>query len=816
MSVAPIVIDVLVKGMPQVQQSFKGVQDAATRAERAMQREAERTEKARIAMRERSATMAGRLAAKQAADEKRAADKVARDAEKAEREKQRIRDRSATMAGKLAAKQAADEKRANDISVREADRAAKARERIIEREARQKVRFENQAAREVERIGERARRAAKRDYDRSEREKDRDAKRWVKEREREIANDRKERARVATGIVGGAFQGVAAGVQRTGSIAMGLATTASQLGGGFSIADSVAQRGELERNAILLGNSALGIGGVTKADVDPAKIIARAKAASIATGTDAGELVAATQSYVAKSSDFKGGMENMEFFGDLAKGTGAKLSDIADAAGIIRSQNKNLDAEGVKNMLLAVVKQGQQGSVELSDLAKSAGKMTRSATSYAGDQTVNQQKLLGLSQIAVRTTGSPEGAAVALSALGSDTRGNADKISAALGYSVLDKGGKVVNSPEELIANVMGATGGNLAKLGQKGGLGFTKPTMKIFEALKPEFDRAQEEWLAEHKGDTKGANAAGAKAALAEMTEITGQTMTRSEMGDMAARVRGSSSEKLEAAMRELKMSVGDELLPEFIKLVPVIRQSTPAFVDLLRTGVRAFVELIKTVADFAKAHEGMIHSLAAHPIATLIGFEISKSFASAALPALLQRLMTAAFAGSGGAANGGGLLSGAAKLLPAGMGGAVAAGAAAGIATGAVIYNAGTKYADGAMAADDMAAKVDAYARGDRSERAMSPAAAYQAIQDAKSRLVKDGGALNQAGNILASPFSDDASKSYAQYKSDQALVDSAALRKAIEEAAAAGVREGVRAGLATTSGANGSARGTTILER
>lgn len=49
MAIAPIVIDVMVKGMPQVQQSFRGVQDAAARAERAMQRDAERAEKARVA-----------------------------------------------------------------------------------------------------------------------------------------------------------------------------------------------------------------------------------------------------------------------------------------------------------------------------------------------------------------------------------------------------------------------------------------------------------------------------------------------------------------------------------------------------------------------------------------------------------------------------------------------------------------------------------------------------------------------------------------------------------------------------------------------
>jgi hypothetical protein len=758
MSLAPIVIDLLVKGAPQVAQSFKGVQDAAVRAERAMLREQERAEKQRVASAQREA--------------------------------------------------------------REKIKLHKAEEREVEKFGRDQVRIHQQARREVERIEERAHRTVLRRIHEEERARDRAAMSWVKSEEKAAREAQRARARFATGLVGAAGRGVVAGAQRVGNVAMGFASTAAQLGGGFSIADAVAQRGDLERNVALLGNSALGVGGVTKDDIDPRKIMARAKAASIATGVDAADLIAATQSYVAKSSDFKGGMANMEFFGELSKGTGAQLSDITNAAGIIRSQNKDLDAEGVKSMLLAVVKQGQQGSVELSDLAASAGKMTRTATSFSGEQTVNQQKLLGLSQIAVRTAGSPESAAIALSALGSDTRAHADAISAKLGYNVLDKGGKIVKSPEELLADVMGATGGNLAALGQHGGLGFTKPTMKIFEALKPEFDKAQAAWLREHKGDTKGANAAGAKASLAEMRQITGQTMGLSEMSGMAARVRETSADKFEASIRELKMAVGEELVPEFLKLIPIIKESTPAFVDLLKTGVPAFIDLIKAVADFAKTHKDLIHDIAAHPIGSLIAFEVTKSFAAAALPSLLQSLMRGAFGAGGGSApgavaSGGGggagvIVAGAAAQaysaydLVSGTRGAIKQGQAEGgdiakrLASGDV-----SAQAELARAQEQASGTNVARAWGDRATRAVStllnPAAAL-------------GGYASDAA-MSAMGMQSEGERSKQTLKASE-IVDTVALQKATTDAIANGVREGVKQG--NNSGPSGAGRSEPIINR
>jgi hypothetical protein len=113
-------------------------------------------------------------------------------------------------------------------------------------------------------------------------------------------------------------------------------------------------------------------------------------------------------------------------------------------------------------------------------------------------------------------------------------------------------------------------------------------------------------------------------------------------------------------------------------------------------------------------------------------------------------------------------------------------------------------------------MAAKVRAYARGDK-ERGVSPEQAALAIQAARGR-VDSSSALGQAKNIITGGLgiSDTDDKAYKQYKADQALVDSKELQKAIAEAAAAGVREGVASGMKNNSGAQGAGRSETIGNR
>ena len=612
---APVVVRITVEGVDQVAKAFRRVEDAVVRGERAGVEAATKGARARV-----------------------------NEAEREARDKARLADREARE--KIAAWKAADKTIADalKLGLKEAEKAARDGTRIEEKAARDKARIAETEMRTRERgvanlAGIKARYLQQevRDMERAESSKTRIAEAAAR-----------SRARFAGTIAGAGMTGAQAGISRVGGITSGVAGTVLSLGGGFTIADALQGTMALQRSSALLSNSAVGVNGVTAAQADPKHIESVMKAASIESGVDANELAMATRSYIAKSSDFKGGMENAGFIGKVSKATGTDVNDVAMSMGQIRSQNADLSSAGARSMLLNMVMQGKQGSVEMDKLAGSAGKITRSATSYGGDQGKTQQELLGLAQIAVRTRGTAAGAAIAMSSIGSDTRNHQDKIDAALGYKTLDSNGRIKKGPGEHIADILAASGGDLTKLGQKG-MGFGKPAMGMFEALLPAFTKAQAAYAKDHVGDTKGANAAGRTAIMSQMKDITGQSMTESQLDEMVKKVLSTPTEQFEAALREMKMVVGAELLPEFVRMIPVIKDIIPLFTDVAKTSLPAFLDLIRSLAEFAKTNRALISDIAAHPIGALMAKEVIGSIVGAGLGAAMRTSIGQSIGGAG-----------------------------------------------------------------------------------------------------------------------------------------------------------------------
>lgn len=546
---APVVIDFILRGMPDVTRAFRTVEQAAAASARSQTTSAQR------AMRERQS-----IVDREARDKVRAMLKVDRDV-------QRIQERAARDAAKAAQQRTRAEQREMQQMVREAEKAANARLRIEQRVDREMAAMRRRQERDRERV-------VRADERRSEQEARKKASIAAKDANREMASRETFRRGIGQGVVSGVTKGA-------GAVVSGARATAgmfAQLGGGFSIADSVARQGALERNAIALSNSAY-IPGQNQR-LDPKAIMAQSKIASAETGMDAGDLIEATKAYVAKSADVKGGMENMGFFGQIAKATDTSAQDVAKTAGILRVQNKNLGPEEMKQMLLDVIMQGKQGSVEFEDLAKVAGKVTRSSAAYGGNQADNQRKLLGLSQIAIRTAGNPNEAATVLSNISSDAAGHSKDIKAVLGEGAFNERGQIAKGPDEFIADVMEKTGGNLMKIQ---GMGFGQRSMKMFQALAPTFNEA-----ADAAGGTPEQRAKAGRAAITQdMGQIIGAKYSQENLGEDLKRVLAGGSEQMEKAMRELRTAVGEQLAPEMLKLVPVLRDSIPALQRLLSSFV-------------------------------------------------------------------------------------------------------------------------------------------------------------------------------------------------------------------------------------
>jgi hypothetical protein len=707
---APVVVKFQVDGIDALQRAFRTVEDSVARSERASAaavtrgaRERVQTSQREARDREREFSKLAREAEKWQRQEVRDADKAAKDKERAEqqwaRTREQIQNRSATMAGRLAAQE-----------VRDAQRAADEKARIAERTAQKEAN------------------AAKR------------------------AHEEQTRSRIqfANTIAGAGTTGVKAGINRIGGITSSIAGTALQLGGGFAIADAVKGTMDAQRNAALLANSAYLPGNAANIPAslksagnaeraDPNKIMSAAKAASVSTGIDQGELIEGVRDYVAKSSDFKGGMENMEFFGKLAKGTGTKFSDVTKAAGTLRSQNKNLGTDEMHQMLLDVVMQGKQGAVEFDDLAGSAGKVARSAVNYQGSQTDNQRKLLGLAQIGIRTSGSVAESSTVLSNLSADALKHQDKVQSALGKDLFNDKGQIT-SPEDLIGRAFKATNGDLGKVGA---MGFGARSMKMFQALAPTFNDAQEGALksgASKEDSTKS----GVDAVLKEIKDVTGSKYDDKQLNEDFKNVIGQPAEEFEGALRNLKQELGSQLLPEFVKLVPVIKDMVPIFVDLSKTALPAFVELIKSLAQFADQNKALIHDMAAHPIGTIMAFEVTKSIGAAMLGETIKGLIKNTFT-SGGAPGGGG----------GGPGGGPGLGTAA--AAAAITY-AGAKPIVDSVLDGQTSGQMDA-GKYISTLKNGSPAARAQAVkelQDMQKQYTSGQGNADLAKNVAMTPAS------------------------------------------------------------
>jgi hypothetical protein len=768
MAIAPIVIDLLVKGAPQVQQSFKGVQDAAARAERA----------------------------------------IARETERSERFKQNIRERSATMAGRLAAKQAAEEKRIHERGIRETERVEREKTRAAEKAARDQARVHERAAREEERVVQRSQENIRRIRERSAAMAGQFAKQQAALEERLAKEAAASRAKFATGLVGAAGRGVVAGGQRVANVATGLATTAAQLGGGFSIADSVMKEKDLRKQAAVLSANTIlsragqpgsdpSVGGAMSTD----QILGKAKAVGIEQNIDPAEVLRGYDEIKKLTGNVEKATQVMPAIAKLSTATGGDLSEMSGLAGNILAANPNIDNAALEGQMRIFARQGVVGGVEVADFAKYGSRITAGASMYGGDKEKNEATLGAMAQMARQYGSAGTAAEATLGSLrfSTDIAKHADSLKDA-GINVSDGKGNLKDA-QSVLLEMLDKTNGDVTKMA---GLGLGERGVKPLEGVANIYKNAG--------GGQKGKDAV--KAEFAKYT--TG--VSKDEID--AANKRVLAEQQTEIEMQKLRIAVGEQLLPEFVKMIPAIRDLVPPLLDAARVGIPAFTELMKAVAEFVKAHKGEIQWLAQHPIGSLVAFELTKSFAAAALPTLLQSLMRSAFgAATGGGAGGAGAAGGAAGP------GLIAAGVAA-QAYGTYDLIKGTRGAikEGQAQGTDIAARI---AAGDPTAQAELDKA------KADSSGVHQSGAYldraMRAVTFLTNPFGavgqlagDAAMKEGGLKTSDEhakktlranEIVDTVALQKATTDAIANGVREGVRQG---NSGPNGAGRDTPIIDR
>jgi TP901 family phage tail tape measure protein len=589
---APVVVEFLLRGMPDMTRAFRTVEQAALAAGRAQTTAAQRETRARSTLADREAR-----------------DKV-RAMLKADQETRRIQDRAYRETERLSRQR-----------TREAQNAAKAEERAAERAAAVKLRAEQNADREIRRLEkDRAR-----ENERILNEGRRLEERTHQEQLRRLRAEDKEHSKSRATFARAAFGGVASGGRAVMGGMSRVAGMVGQLGGGFDIMDSIMGEANLRKKASVISASTI-LSGAGKPGADASmgramstdELVGKAKAIGIQQNTDPSDVLGAIDEIKKLTGNVEKATTVAASIAKLATATGGDVKEMSGLAANILAANPNISNKDLDSQMRIFTKQGVVGGVEVADMAKYGSRLTAGASMYGGSKEKNEATLGAMAQMA-RQYGSAGSAAEAT--LGSlrfstDVAKHASTLKAG-GIDVSDGKGNLRDA-QSILLDMLKKTGGDVTKLA---GLGLGDRGVKPLEGVANIFKNAG--------GGTKGEEAV--KAEFAKYT-----TGVSAEEID-AANKRVLAEQEAEIQIKRLKQTVGEQLLPELQKLIPVLRDAMPTITSLVRS--------LTQLANWA----------AGHPFAAVgaaLALSVSKSVAEAGLKSILEKSVATSLGAGGGLA--------------------------------------------------------------------------------------------------------------------------------------------------------------------
>ncbi len=504
--------------------------------------------------------------------------------EKLARNRDRIRERSATYAGKFAQQQAAAEAREMAKTQSAAERSAASVERAKEQSFKRIARWaEKQASDEI----------------RAEQKK-------TQAIEAEARKQAGIRQRSAEHI----GRSVASAVGSAVNTAKNLLVATAGIGGGFGLADSL-------RYGLKAGTAATNLQIASSGEVSKEEALASSKKTSLRTGIDQSDVIKGLQAYVGKTGKGAEGKEMLDFMADVSKSQNVDMGEIGKAMGQMRVQNKDATPAELQQLMLSAVAQGKAGSIEITDMAGALVKATASKSSYAGNGVENMKKLAGLTQIAMAGSSDAEMAGTAVAHLSTDIMREKDKWQSKLGIKVTDKSGKFLDDPVRLLEEMVVRTKG--APIAQAGLLG--ERSKYVATGMNDVYRAAEEK--------QKGSG----REALHKYNEgvIKAQMSVAELQADLVTKMK-DPIEVLNKVLNELRMNVGEQVLPEFVKLA----NKLPELVPVITSIVDSMVKLANWVVDNPlKAAFVTMGALMVEGIAKLFAAEAMSKLIAAAGPA-------------------------------------------------------------------------------------------------------------------------------------------------------------------------------------
>jgi|GEM_PF-3953870 hypothetical protein len=459
------------------------------------------------------------------------------------------------LSGRGALRRITDEERA---SIRAAQRAGNARLREIKREERERTRAFLAQRRQEEELAAMQRRLASRQG--ALRDK------WRQERQERWGN-------VARGAVGGVRNLVGIGAGALG------------LGGSYLAMNAVSKQVQVGGVYSELANKAFGIQGDTRTREELMNSVAtQSSELGMKSGFGGRAVAQGLSNLTGVAGKTKVGQALMPMLVDLADATGASLEDVGKTGGqVIQAMTTRgySDPEIIKQttqVLAAMAKQAQVGSIEFKDLAQNMGELMASTAGFDGNLGDLAETMGAVSQLAISggASSGPE-AMTALLRFRDDLIENAGRFEAQGVHVFSDKTKTRLRDPMAVIRETLTSTGGDLTKVGKLFGIRGAK-------ALAP-FQQASAEASRRAGGGAKG-KAAGDAAVLALLDSIRGSTMRPEEIQASAEFRRKAPDKQFDILSERFNQAVGSKLLPVVTELIPKLEGLIPVAADVASKG--------------------------------------------------------------------------------------------------------------------------------------------------------------------------------------------------------------------------------------
>lgn len=386
----------------------------------------------------------------------------------------------------------------------------------------------------------------------------------------------------------------------------GAQAIASMIQGGIGRVKGVVENaGSVEEKAAQIAVTGRKSG---QAAVDPKQLEAEFYAvANAVKGTLAEDAADAAARYQTLTGDLDVARRSLVDFAHVAKATGGKMGDVAEATGSIAKQFGITNPDDIRKALASLTFQGKAGAIELPDLAVGLQKLAAAGAAFGMSKDVSGvQKLGALTQMARAGTGNREQAFTAVESLFKSLLEKSPEFKRARVNVYEGKGASMrTRGIQEIITDaIANVGGGNLAKKQTELGKLFDVESMRMLNPLISQYMTA---YRGASGADGKPATdrerkAAGVEALKKAFAEAENAAGGWSDVVADSTMMQQTNSAKVTASIESMKAKIADSVLPKLGEFVDKITDSEGA-IDAIVFGLEFLAWALEQTADGLKA---------------------------------------------------------------------------------------------------------------------------------------------------------------------------------------------------------------------